>query len=362
SWRSRLDPRNSTKGAPMSTMTDIRIEEVRYEDMPDDAFAPLNDLQNAKLAEEHPDDLPRPLAHTIAEIRSIPSLIVVRDFWVWSNDGALIANAYGYWPTTEENRHLVRAELYVRNDHRRRGIGMALLGRLADVAEDEGRTTLMAVTSDRMPSGEPFARRVGAEPKLATHNNRLTLADVDRGLLSRWVSEGPGRAPGYSLNWVERPFGDEVIEEMVDLMGVMNTAPRDDLDMEDERHTAEEIRQRDEALAAERYEMWYLVARHDATGELVGYTEVSWTPFRPDVVYQGDTGVRPEHRGRALGKWLKAAMAQRIIAERPDARCISTGNADSNDAMLGINQAMGFKPHLAAMWWNLDVAIRHVNA
>jgi hypothetical protein len=71
---------------------------------------------------------------------------------------------------------------------------------------------------------------------------------------------------------------------------------------------------------------------------------------------QGNTGVRPEHRGHALGKWLKATMLQRIFDERPQAEEIRTGNADSNDAMLGINRALGFKPHRAHTTWQVTTA------
>ena len=63
--------------------------------------------------------------------------------------------------------------------------------------------------------------------------------------------------------------------------------------------------------------------------------------------------MRPEHRGHALGKWLKAVMLQRILDERPEAVDIRTGNADSNDAMLGINRELGFKPHRAYTTWQV---------
>ena len=63
----------------------------------------------------------------------------------------------------------------------------------------------------------------------------------------------------------------------------------------------------------------------------------------------------PEHRGHALGKWLKADMTLRVIRDWPEVTHIRTGNADSNDAMLGINHAMGYRPLIATTTWELPV-------
>jgi len=97
------------------------------------------------------------------------------------------------------------------------------------------------------------------------------------------------------------------------------------------------------------------VARRQDDGAFAGFHDVGWSPTNPKVVWVDSTGVRPEHRGHALGKWLKAAMQLRILDERPDVREVRTGNADSNDAMLGINRAMGYKPFFATQIWELPV-------
>ena len=73
-------------------------------------------------------------------------------------------------------------------------------------------------------------------------------------------------------------------------------------------------------------------------------------------MYQGATAVHKDHRGHAIGRWLKATTLQRVRAERPSTKYIRTFNADSNDPMLTINNAMGFKPFLAACRWVIDRA------
>jgi mycothiol synthase len=48
-------------------------------------------------------------------------------------------------------------------------------------------------------------------------------------------------------------------------------------------------------------------------------------------------------------------MIQRIFDERPDVEDVRTGNADSNDPMLGINRQLGFKPFVSDYIWQVPV-------
>jgi len=331
----------------------VVIEEVDYRSLSDDRIRLLNTFENVMRAEAAPEDPPRPVSLTEADERTLPDYFVVRQFWGFDPDGGMAAQGFGWWTATEDNRHVVNVGIEVRPDRRRRGIARELLRLMVGVAESEGRSLLIGRTIDRVPEGEAFARRVGAQLGLATHVNRLVLADVDRNLVRRWADEGPARASGYVVVTFDSPYPDDQLEQIADLAGVMNTAPLDDLQLEDRQITADHVRQWERSMRAAGTEGWALFARHVSSGRLVGYTEVRWNPHEPTTVWQGDTGVRPEHRGHALGKWLKASMLERILADRPGVEDIRTGNADSNAPMLGINHALGFKPYIAHMGWQI---------
>ena len=97
------------------------------------------------------------------------------------------------------------------------------------------------------------------------------------------------------------------------------------------------------------------MARHDATGEIVGLTELVLPPHRPWRAHQGDTGVNPAHRGKSLGRWLKAVNLLRLLDERPAVREVETYNAGTNQAMLSINHALGFTRRVA--WTEFELRL-----
>ena len=100
-----------------------------------------------------------------------------------------------------------------------------------------------------------------------------------------------------------------------------------------------------------------MAARHDATGELAGLTEVSVDPADPGWAHQQLTGVTRAHRGHRLGLLVKVAMAEWLKAAEPQVERLQTWNAQSNQYMIAVNEALGYtilgRP---ASWWKLDVA------
>src|SRR5436853_6077175 len=89
------------------------------------------------------------------------------------------------------------------------------------------------------------------------------------------------------------------------------------------------------------HEVHHVVLTREPDGTISGMTDVSWAPHRPTMVVQMFTGVRPETRGRGIGKWIKALMLDRIHHRYPEVDWISTGNANSNGPMVAIKQQLG---------------------
>jgi mycothiol synthase len=254
----------------------------------------------------------------------------------------------------EDNLHMAQFTIEVLPEFRRRGLARQFLSRIVEVARGEKRRLLIANTTDRIPAGEAFMARIGAERGLAGKTQQLVIADLDAGLLRRWQERAAESATGFEIGLWEGEYPEADIDAIVTLCGLLNQQPFGDLEIEDFKFTAEQLRQDEQSIFSRGYERWTLCAREKSTGEFAGYTEVLWNPNRPEIVSQLMTGVFPEYRNRGLGRWLKAAMLDKILEERSQAKYVRTGNSDINAPMLKINSELGFKPYISECVWQVE--------
>lgn len=334
----------------------IHIESFDFAHASEHEYQAINRFANILQAETLPDDPPVPLSETIAGLQNIPDFVSAVAWAAWNPEKTqIVGSANVYFMKTEENKHLAWCDLGVLPEYRRQGIGRRLLEATAEVPKREGRRLLMTGTNARVPAGEAFLERLGGERAMEAHTNQLVLADVDRALLMRWMT--PESTERFTLEAWKGPHPEDLLPAITALNEkAMNTSPRDNIDMEDMHFTPEQMRQMDQQTLAGGTERWTLAAREAASGKFVGYTEVLWNASSPQIVRQGGTGVFPEFRGFGLGKRLKAAMLDQVLRERPEARFVRTGNADSNGPMLRINHALGFRPYLSRTEWQVETS------
>ncbi len=321
----------------------------------DDYFKARHHYLTLRSREEKPDDPPRSLEASITSAKSWKLIEKVR-LGVWNlwQDEDIIAELFAAVPLGNENKHLIDSDIMVLPLYRRRGYSKLLLAKLIEMAETYDRTLAIDTTSSRVPAGELFAERLGASKGVETHTNQLVLADLDTSLLETWTNNAKTTAQDFEMGFWGDTFPEEEIYDIAKIMEVMNDQPREELELEDWKVTPEDLRQGEAYRKARGVERWVRYARHKS-GELAGFTEVTWDPENPENLTQGDTGVLPKYRGHGLGKWLKAAMIQKVLAERFVVKRIRTGNADSNAPMLAINHALGFKPYIAETVWQIEI-------
>jgi GNAT superfamily N-acetyltransferase len=240
--------------------------------------------------------------------------------------------------------------LFVAAEHRRNGVGTALGGALVEAARAAGRIGV-TVEAAHGSAGTIACQRAGLRPDMAVEQNRARADGAEEGMLRSWVAAGEA-ADGYSLVAYDRRCPDDLAAAFVAARHVMNDAPRWEGEPE-AVFTVGELRAAEAAAAAVHLDWWNLGVRHDASGAIVGLSEIYLPRRRPWIVFQGDTGVDPAHRGHGLGAWMKAVNHLRLRAERPHVRAVQTWNAAANEPMLRINRALGFQPVVTYQGWYL---------
>ena len=327
----------------MTTNATTAVEPFDVHTASDDDLAAYYDLSVAEHLEFWPEDPVDPFEQWRRQVLEQPSWRKAHRWILRRADGGSIEGCatlrLGY---TETNREQGDLDVYVRSERRGAGLARALLAPALDAAEADGRTMINAGGKDGS-TATAFCEALGAQRKIVERKSRLVLERLDRSMLESWVARAAERAVGYSLLAWDGPVPEEYLERFVQLSMVMNTAPKDDLEVEDWVHTPERQRENEQRGLDQGFTWWTLVARHDDRDELAGYTEFVFPPSHPHVAWQEATAVDPKHRDKGLGRWLKATNALRLLDEKPEIRHVDTWNAFSNGPMLGINIAMGFE-------------------
>lgn len=232
-------------------------------------------------------------------------------------------------------------EVHVLPGHRRRGIGTRLLEIAADGLRAGGCKTVIAQVLAGTPA-VPFLETCGFQCVLSLRGMLLRVADMPPDRLAAMVAAG---RPGYRLLRWTGTVPDELAGELATAKRAMADMPVGDMAFESFRWNAEQVREMAAAVAA-RGDVLYTVAAlygPQAAPRIAGFTEIVVPAAAPERAAQYDTAVVPEHRGRRLGIWLKAAMLEWLRTERPDVHEIETDNADDNTHMLAVNEELGFR-------------------
>jgi GNAT superfamily N-acetyltransferase len=273
-----------------------------------------------------------------------------------------------------DNTHAAHVEIGVHPDRRRAGAGGALLAEVERIAVEQNRTTIMIWGSapaeppadapgvlrpasgtgriDGTCSGATFATRRGYTFEQAERHSVLRLP-IFPDLLERMHAGAAARAGAdYRLvSWT-----DTAPDEWVDQVAVLETrmstdAPVAGLEVDEVPWDAARVRDKEAETAASGLGMLMVAAEHIPTGTLAAFTFVNYPRPVEEIVFQQDTLVLEEHRGRRLGMLVKTDLLRQLRDLRPGAARVNTWNAEENEHMLAINAALGFRPEGVVAAW-----------
>lgn len=332
----------------------LEVHDVDTRTAPGSVLEEMHSYYIALDAESLPDDPPMVAEQRLANWRNIPDHAMIPR-WLLRDDGEIVAVGVAYLDKYDDVNNGI-ARVHVREDQRRRGHARVLAGAMFDLLESEGRKSIITDVIDGA-EWESKLEDIGLKKSYQDKRSRLWVSDIDWGLMGDWVEKAAQRASGYHLLYLETPIPDEHIANWCKVHEVMHTAPREDLEFEDENWDPDKWLAYEEKLSAAGTQMVGHVAVHSETGQFVGLSDIFVEKYQPEIAWQGDTGVDQQHRNKGLGRWLKAATILKIREDHPVVDRIDTENAASNDAMLNINIEMGYRPILRTNAWQGDLAL-----
>jgi GNAT superfamily N-acetyltransferase len=254
-----------------------------------------------------------------------------------------------------ENLHIALADIRVPEARQRQGVGTALLERVEAETRAAGRTELAG--ADEVPLGGSstavtgFAERHGFSIAQRMERRRLNLPRSPQTMDA--LRSSPQAVPGgFSLHTFFDRWPDEWLDDRCELGRRMSTdIPMGQYELDEEVWDAARVRQIEAALDAQNRTKLTAVARHDASGRLVAYSEVAIPRGAPEASWQHDTLVMREFRGHGLGFALKLRNLEVLQEQLPEVQSISTWNAADNVNMVAINEAMGFELISTSTHW-----------
>jgi GNAT superfamily N-acetyltransferase len=272
--------------------------------------------------------------------------------WLASgDDGAPLGSAFLRLFTRAGQEHLAELELAVHGAERRRGVGTRLLEAAVDAAKAERRRSVIAQAVQGSPADGFLAAR-GFRQVLALAYARLALADVDRAEVDALV-ELPH--PGYRLTEWDGTVPDALAQSFAYSRRAMDDMPMEGTDFGRVVWDVERVVAAAEAVAR-RGELLHTVAVVDTTnGSVVGFSELVVPGDGSGDGQHYGTAVLPEHRGRGLARWMKAAAVRHALERHPELAGLCTDTAESNAPMLAVNEALGYRPTHKAVEYQLDL-------
>lgn len=240
------------------------------------------------------------------------------------------------------NVDAIEVDLDVHPEFRRQGVGTSLIREAMAVARIRGRTNAVAWGVQSDPASAFWAAR-GFGEAYVERSSLLQIAAVDWPLMQHWVDAAqPARDAGYRLTfWPALP--DDGIDDVIALAVGMADAPLDDLAIDHATPSATSLQEWTRRWSDHGSERWSMII-HAPDGRPAAITGVLIHATRPHIAWQRSTTTLAEHRNRGLGRWVKAAMMQRLHQELPELEMIDTENAESNRPMLNLNEEMGYVP------------------
>jgi len=278
--------------------------------------------------------------------------------WAAYDEGTMVGGMSLWFPLLD-NLTKCWGAVGVDPDHRRRGVGSALVAKIVDRMAQEGRTTMVTETA------YPFDRREDHPYRRFAEANGFTVAideirrilplPIDPALMQTLASEVSPHHTAYRIESFVDALPDELLASYCALSNQLGVdAPTGDVDFEAESMTPELwLEHVDKEKEMGRTRLTTIAI--DEAGTVVAYTDLILPPEPNPDVWQWGTLVHRDHRGHRLGTAVKVRNLQQLAAESSGRVRVLTCNAETNRHMVDINVRLGFEAIEVAPMFELRI-------
>ena len=216
-----------------------------------------------------------------------------------------------------------------------------MASRFADWLESIEDSKAMTYARDRRLM--KVAEQLGGDSLGLRNEFALKRENLNAELIAEWMNEISAQNPDLRMEYFHEPPSEYFEEHARVLTTLLRDMPRTgDPDGLFCQVTADEIA-RDVERRRNGGQGQNIVFLFNEAGSMIGLSTAGHGADSDKNMHQGMSGLLPDYRGRGLAKWLKAATLDSLTKRFPDWEVMHTSMHEGNDAIVHINDLLGFE-------------------
>lgn len=242
-------------------------------------------------------------------------------------------------------------EILVRPDARRSGLGRELLALAVRRAYHEGFSSV-GVEVIGGTCAVDFYESLGFARQFREIRSVLRLASVDWTSIEKMAQDATA---GYEIEFHPGGPPADLVEAYARTKAEQNESDDGTLDLRPSSYDPQRLQESLGCLHRRGMKPYIVLARHPASGEVAGLTEVVAPAQHPTRADQYDTIVAHAHQGQGIDRAIKARMLLELRTAEPELAEVQTWNAEGDDGLIQINSEIGYQSDRD--WWDYGADI-----
>jgi GNAT superfamily N-acetyltransferase len=242
-------------------------------------------------------------------------------------------------------------EILVRPDVRRSGLGRQLLALAVRRAYHEGFSSV-GVEVIGGTCAVDFYESSGFARQFREIRSVLRLSSVDWTSIEKMAQDA---AAGYEIEFHPGGPPRDLVDAYARTKAEQSVPENGDLDLRPSSYDPDRLQESLDCLHRRGMKPYIVLARHPASGEVAGLTEVVVPAQHPTRADQYDTIVAQAHQGQGIDRAIKARMLLELRAAEPALTEVQTWNAEGDEELILINSEIGYQSDRD--WWDYGADI-----